>query len=337
MKSVLVTGGAGFCGAHICEHLLVNTDWDVIVLDRLSYAGSLERLSGLRERFPARLKFVFHDFRAQYPVSVLNALKDVRWIIHNGGETHVERSLVDAEPFIASNVIGTMWTLEAARQLKVETFIQISTDEVHGPAPSGIDFQENAPIKPSNPYSASKAAAEALAFSYWRSHGLPVIVTRTMNLFGERQHPEKFIPMTIRKVLAGEKVTVHGTKDGSIGARKWLHARNQADALLFLLKASKTLDLRGETFHIAGEEKTNLDIAEFIAASLNLGLRYEIVDFHSSRPGHDLRYSLDDSKIRGLGWRPPVEFAESLDRTVKWAMKSPSWLQEEFSQELIAQ
>lgn len=326
MKSVLITGGAGFCGAHICEHFLVNTDWDVIVLDRLSYAGSLARLADLRMSYPERLKVVFHDFRAQYPTSVLHSLRDVRWIIHNGAETHVDRSLIDAEPFVASNVTGTMWTLEAARRLNIERFVHISTDEVFGPAPDGIDFKETDTLKPSNPYSASKAGAEALAFSYWNSHKLPVTITRTMNLFGERQHPEKFIPMTIGKVLRGEMVNIHGA-GLTIGSRKWLHARNQADALLFLL--TKT-EISGETYHIGGEERTNLQIAELIADYLGQALNYRVADSH--RPGHDSRYSLDDSKLKALGWKAPVNFCDSLLKTVEWSAHPDNkyWLLEDF-------
>ena len=319
-KAVLVTGGAGFVGAHICEHLLVNTDWDVISLDRLSYAGSLARLADLRINYPQRLKVVFHDFRAQYPASVINQLLDVRYIIHNGAETHVDRSLSDAEPFVTSNVLGTMWTLEMARKIDLEHFILVSTDEVHGPAPEGTDFAEDAPIKPSNPYSASKAGAEALAYAYWNSFKLPVTITRTMNLFGERQHTEKFIPMTIRKILNGEEVSVHP------GSRKWIHARNQADAMLFLLKE---IAASGETYHIAGSERTNYEIAQFIANTLNKHLHFKFVDSH--RPGHDLRYSLDDTKIKALGWQPPMAFESSLRKAIEWtaAQENRFWLDSE--------
>lgn len=322
----MITGGAGFVGAHLSEHVLHNTELDVIVLDRISYAGSLERLRDTRRDFPERLRFVFHDFRATYPPSVLAALEGTRYVIHNGGETHVERSLQDAVLFVESNVLGTLHTLQAARQLQVERFIQVSTDEVHGPAPLGVDFVEDAPIRPSNPYSASKAGGEAIAYSFWRSYKLPVIITRTMNLFGERQHPEKFIPMTLRKALRGEEITIHGTCDGRIGQRKWLHARNQADALLFLLRAGHD----GETYHIAGEERDNLQIALSVAEAAGRPLTHRIVDFHSSRPGHDLRYSLSDTKLRAMGWQPPVPFEESLRRMVEWTIKPENlhWLEE---------
>jgi dTDP-glucose 4,6-dehydratase len=348
-KRVLLTGGAGFAGLHIAEHILHNTDWDVVVLDRLSYAGSLERLRGTIRDFPGRLQFVYHDFRSAFPSSVLHMLEAIEYVIHNGGETHVQNSLIDPLPFVESNVKGTMNMLEASRQLGVKHFIYVSTDEVHGPAPDSVSFKEDATIRPSNPYAASKAGGEALAYAWYRSFSVPVTITRTMNLFGEMQHPEKFIPMTIRKIMNDEKVIVHGTADGRVGSRKWIHARNQADALLFLLKAEADTVGRnfgsgvygkpiviGETFHIAGEEHTNLEMAQFIAEALKRDWSHEIVDYHSSRPGHDLRYSLDDSKLRNLGWKPPVEFRESLERMVQWTADHPQWLAGELAQEAAA-
>lgn len=331
--AILITGGAGFAGAHLSEHILHNTDWDVIVLDRMTYAGSLERLADTRRDFPDRLRFVYHDFRAAFPTSVLHALRGVRAIIHNGAETHVARSLTDPTPFVESNVLGTMHTLDAARRLGIDHFIYVSTDEVLGAAPDGTDFDELAHIRPSNPYAASKAGGEALAFSYWKAFRLPVTITRTMNLFGERQHPEKFVPMTIRKILAAEPLTIHGDAEGRSGARKWLHARNQASALLHLLTYESEIRhqlLLGETFHIAGEEHSNLEIASLIADELKTDFAYEIVDFARARPGHDFRYSLDDSKLRALGWFPPVPFEESLRRTVEWSIRPENryWLEE---------
>lgn len=325
-KSVLLTGGCGFAGAHIIEHLLRNTEWEIAVLDRLSYSGSLERLSHL---WDSRLSFLFHDFRAAFPEIILTKLRGIDYIIHNGAETHVENSLRDPEPFVQSNVLGTMHVLDAARKLGIKKLVYVSTDEVHGPAPDGVDFEEDAPIKPSNPYAAAKAGGEALTFAYFKSFGVPAIITRTMNLFGERQHPEKFIPMTIKKVLSGERVTIHGATDGRIGSRKWLHARNQAAALMCLLIFGKV----GETYHIAGEEHTNLEMAQFIAEFAGANLDYEIVDFHSQRPGHDLRYSLSDKKLRSIGWNPPVPFAESLRRTVEWTIAHPEWIGLELAKE----
>lgn len=325
-EAVCVTGGAGFSGAHLCQHILDNSNLDVVVLDRLTYAGSLERLQDVRRDYGQRLRFVFHDFRAAYPSSVLHALSDCRTIIHNGAETHVERSLSDPETFCQSNVIGTLQTLQAAITLQCEHFLYVSTDEVLGAAPEGVDYDELAQIRPSNPYSASKAGGEAMAFAYWKAFGLPVTVSRTMNLFGERQHPEKFVPMTIRKLLNAQPLTIHGNAQGHSGARKWLHARNQASALLFLLHQPA----KGETFHIAGEERTNLAIAEIVADEIRTDFAFEMVDFHATRPGHDFRYSLSDAKLRALGWFPPVPFEESLRRTVAWSIRPENryWLED---------
>src|SRR5258708_19081127 len=189
---ILCTGAAGFAGAHIVSHLMANTDWDIVGLDRLSYAGSLQRLAQWQGN--PRLKMVFHDFRAAYPVSVLKALDGVRYLIHNGAETHVERSIQDPEPFVMSNVLGTMNTLQAARELRVEQFIYVSTDEVHGPAPYGVDFTEESPMRPSNPYSASKAGGEALAFARWKCYPRPRTCTRTIETLSEKEPPEKVWP-----------------------------------------------------------------------------------------------------------------------------------------------
>ena len=326
-ETVLITGAAGFVGAHIVEHLLAETNWNIIALDRLNYAGTLERLAPLKSE---RVRFVYHDFRAAFPPPMVTWLRDVTYIIHNGAETHVDRSLVDPLPFVESNVLGTMNVLELARKLRprLKHVILTSTDEVHGPAPDGVYFKEDAPIRPSNPYAATKAGAEALAFAWCRSYQLPVTTTRCMNMFGERQHPEKFVPLVIRNILADRVGTYHG--GSQLPSRKWLHARNEADAILFLLRCGwNAISPLGEceTYHIAGEEHTNIEIVELISKVLGKEPRYVLQDVHSARPGHDLRYSMDDSKIRSMGWTPPLGFDESLRRTVEWFASNPAWLE----------
>lgn len=317
-----ITGGCGFIGHHLVEHLAVNTDWELLVLDRLNYAANLSRLTHWREQSPERLervKFFFHDFRAPFSDSLLSEIGQVDYFIHLGAESHVENSILNAEPFVQSNVVGTFHCLEAARKLNVERFVMVSTDEVFGPAPTGVDYKEDARFAPSNPYSATKAGAEALAMAWAKCYELPVILTRTMNNFGERQHPEKFVPMVMRMTMEDKIVTIHATqfKDALIiGSRKWLHARNHADAILFLLKMGAL-----GTYHIAGKELSNLEMADKIAWHLGKKLKYALVDYHSSRPGHDLRYSLDDSKIRKLGWKEPRDFDKSLEMTVVWTME----------------
>lgn len=324
MKKVLLTGSCGFAGAHILRHVMETTDWHVLALDRLTYAGDMDRISEYRQN--PRLTFIYHDFRAQLSAGVLRRLEGTDYIIHNGAESDVSRSLSDPEPFVQSNVVGTFNMLEAAKKLGCERYVQVSTDEVLGPAPEGTDHIETDPIRPSNPYSAAKAGAEALAYAYFKSYRVPTVISRTMNLMGERQHVEKMVPMTIRKVLAGEVVTIHGNAE-AIGSRKWLHARNQAAALCFLLTNPAVRD--GETYHVAGDEKNNLEIATLIAAILGRKLEYEMLDFHAVRLGHDRRYSLDDRKLRALGWKPQVDFLSSLQRTVEWTVRPENrvWLE----------
>jgi dTDP-glucose 4,6-dehydratase len=322
---VLLTGGAGFIGSHIAEHIRVTRpDWRVSILDRLNYAGSLDRLA--RYRADDKVQFLFHDFRATFSPGLIAKLGKVNVIIHAGAETHVDNSLESPQVFVESNVLGTFHMLEACRELKAEKFVFVSTDEVFGAAPSGIDYAEDAKYNPSNPYSATKAAAECLCMAWQHSLGVPLLITRTMNNFGERQHVEKFVPKAIKASLRGEPLPIHMQKKGnniSFSSRYWLHARNHADAILFLIEQGQS-----GMFHIAGVEKDILEMAEFIGGEKGTGrgMKTQHVDVHSTRPGHDLRYALDDSKLRKLGWNPPVDFENSLSKTIKWTLENKVWL-----------
>lgn len=317
-----MTGGAGFIGHHIVEHFRINRpDWDLIILDRLTYAGRLERLRNWRN--DPKVRFILHDFRAPLQDGLRSSLRNIDVVLHCGAETHVDRSIDDPESFVQSNVVGTFHMLQAARALGAR-FIQVSTDEVYGPAAVGVSHKEGDPYNPSNPYSATKAGAESLVKAWSKTYGLRVAITNTMNNFGERQHPEKFIPMVLRSILrAGDFVKIHTSPEGVIGSRKWLHARNHADGLMFVIDRG----LEGQ-FNIAGDEYSNLEIAEMVARAAGKDkIPYRLVDFHSSRPGHDLRYSLDCSKLASLGWKPPVPFGESLERTVRWTLFHQEWLE----------
>lgn len=318
---ILITGGAGFIGSHLVEYFLRHGH-DVVVMDRLSYAGSLERISWLRDEFGERLFFVFHDFRAALPTVVLHKLEGVSTIIHNGGESHVEPSIVNPGPFVQSNVLGTMHMLEAARSLGVERFLYTSTDEVYGPSLER-DFTEESPCKPSSPYSATKAGGEALVLAWATTYSLPITITRTMNIFGERQHPEKFIPGMIRKMLDGEKVNIHGGPNGEIGSRKWLYASDYACALAFILEHPHSLN---QIINIAGVKKDNLEMAELVARLLGVSFSFRVVNANEYRPGHDLHYAIDDSKLRCMGWDPSFEFEAALKRVVEWTVKHQEWI-----------
>lgn len=321
MKKVLVTGGAGFAGSHIIERILRETDWKVISLDRLTYAGNLDRLAHLPKQ---RIKVVHHDFRESLEAPLLRELDGVDYIIHNGAETHVKRSFASPGVFIQSNVVGTFNILEAARKLSPERFLYTSTDEVFGPSSVNQCFTESDSLIPSNPYSASKAGGEMLVRAYHRSFQLQTITTRTMNMFGERQHPEKFIPMTIRKIMQGEKVTIHVSREKEIGSRQWLHAAVQAKAIIFLLENG----IPGNVYHVAGEEKSNLCIARMIADILEMDLAFTLVNAYEEFPAHDLHYSIDAAKLKNLGWDPCTKFEVAFAKTVRWTKEHPDWLQE---------
>ena len=331
---VAVTGGAGFAGHHLVEHLLLTTDWELVVLDGLTYAGRPDRLTDCQGYDPARVTLLWHDLRAPIHPWLDERIGDVGAVLHLAAESHVDRSIAAPVPFVRNNVDVTLNLLEWARTRPAIThFVQVSTDEVYGPAADGQAHAEWAPILPSNPYSASKACQEAVTFSYWRTYGLPVVIANTMNMFGERQDGEKYIPLATRAVLAGDEVPLHGRLEPggwAPSARNWLHARNFADALRWVLTETTPALFgradRPDRWHVAGDEHNVLEVAQHIADAVGKELRYRWVDYHSSRPGHDHRYALDASKIAAAGWKAPVPFAESLARTVRWHMKRPGWL-----------
>jgi dTDP-glucose 4,6-dehydratase len=225
--------------------------------------------------------------------------------------------------FVLDNVVGTTNLLEYAKNRDAKV-IYFSTDEVFGPAPGATLYQEWDRYNSGNPYSASKAGAEEMCLAYANTYKLPVIISHCMNVFGERQHPEKFIPMTVKRVLKGEKVFIHSDSTKSVpGSRFYIHARNVADAVLFLLHQGKG----GDKYNIVGErEVNNLELAQYIASYVGGHLDYEMMDFHSSRPGHDLRYGLDGSKLATMGWKPAQSFTQSLQKTVEWTLAHTEWL-----------
>jgi dTDP-glucose 4,6-dehydratase len=324
---LLLTGGAGFVGHHIVEGVLKNTDWEIVILDRLDISGNLERLTDIDvwEAEKHRVKFIWWDLKAPLNDFIKKDIGNVDYIWHLAASSHVDRSIEDPMSFVMDNVVGTCNLLLFAKEIKdLKQFIYFSTDEVFGPAPKGVNYKENDRYYSGNPYAASKAGAEELCLSFQNTYRMPIIITHTMNILGERQHPEKFIPSTIRKILTGEMVTIHANKNKTkSGSRYYIHARNVCDALLFLTDKGKT----GEKYNIVGErEISNLELAELIAQKIGKPLKYEMVDFHSSRPGHDLRYALDGSKMKEMGWDLPLNLEESLEKTIKWSIENKQWL-----------
>ena len=331
---VLITGVGGFVGSHVLRHVLRETDWDVAGLDSFRHHGKLDRVKyQLLGQDPGRYTHLVYDLAVPFSDQFDEYLGHVDYVLHLASESHVERSIEDPRPFVENNVQLELTLLEWARRRRdLRAFVQVSTDEVYGPITEG-GHAEGEPHRPSNPYSASKAAQEDLCYAYWRTYGVPVIVTNTMNIVGEMQDPEKYVPKVMRAISRGETLTIHASASGQIGTRFYLHARNQADALLFLLRRGTTTrypapDL--DRYNIVSDvELDNLELAQIVARAMGpagAAMKYELVDFHRTRPGHDLRYGLDGRRIADLGWVPPVEFYESLERTVAWTLEHPEWL-----------
>jgi len=332
---VLLTGIAGFAGSHIFEHLLLNTDWDIIGIASWKHKGTPERIEEVLKRDESlrdRVTIITHDLISPITEMTKKKIGRVNYVLNIASESHVDRSITDPVPFVQNNVNLELSILEYAREYKPDLFLQFSTDEVYGVAPEGINHPEWASIVPSNPYSASKAAQEAIAISYWRTYGIPLIITNTMNLFGETQDSEKYIAKAIRQISRGESITVHGTPE-KIGSRFYLHARNMADAVLFIIKNLKPtpyaedVDLVPDRYNIVGDiELNNLEVAERIAKVVGKPLNYTFTDFHATRSGHDRRYALDGTKLKNLGWKAPLSFDESLERYINWTFNNPQWL-----------
>jgi len=324
MTKVLITGGAGFIGHHVVEAILQRTEWSITLIDRLDISGNLNRLAEVGAAKNPRVRLSFHDLKAPFNDQLCAQLGEFNYIIHLAAATHVDRSIEYPLEFVMDNVVGTCNLLDFARKVGCARFVHFSTDEVFGPAPPGTAYKEDDRYRSGNPYAASKAGAEELAVSYHNTYKVPVIVTHTMNVIGRRQHPEKMVPGTIAKVRDHQKVTIHADKTlTKAGSRYYIDAYEVAKAVLFLLSCGTV----GEKYNVVGErELDNLELAQFIASEQAKPLNYEMVDFHSSRPGHDLRYALNGMKMRALGWVPERNIFECLEDIIAWSLANPHWL-----------
>lgn len=335
MRKVLITGGGGFCGAHAIMHFLHKTDWDIITIDSFRHMGKTDRIMDMMKSYPeyaTRVKVLTHDLAVPFSPQFVLKLGKVDYIVNMASQSHVDRSITDPRDFFNNNTNLMFTMLDYVRANPVEKFLHISTDEVYGPAPEGYNHIEGDYHRPSNPYAASKAAQEDIGHSYWRTFGVPYMQSNTMNIIGEMQDPEKLFPRVVQCAMTGEEMPIFADKNKAAGTRKYLHARNQADALLFILKnVEPTSYLKGdkspEVFNVVGEkEMSNLDMALLIASYTGKKLNYKLVDVYTARPGHDTRYSLDGTKMAKLGWRAPMGFEETVKSTVEWTLKNPEWM-----------
>lgn len=333
---ILITGGCGFIGHHFVEHIYKNTNWDIIIIDKLSYASNgFERLREISDDKSKvtildspRIKIYTCDLILPLSDGLIKEIGEVDYIVHMAAETHVDNSIKNPKLFLDNNIQSTYNLLEYARNHlpKLKIFFYFSTDEVFGPALGDTLYKEWDRHKPTNPYSASKSAAEQICIAYENTYKVPLMIVNVMNAFGETQHVEKFIPLCIKKLLNNEKIYIHSYPDKQVaGTRFYIHARNIAAAVLFLIKNGQI----GEKYNISGEkEVSNIEMAQYIAKFTNKELDYEMVDFHSNRPGHDLRYGLDGTKLFTMGFKLPLNFEESLRKTVEWTLQNKKWLEE---------
>ena len=313
---MLVTGGAGFIGSNFVRLVVEEGRDEVTVLDKLTYAGNLENLEGLDQ---AGMKFVRGDVAEPEDVEGVLSPGSFDAVVHFAAESHVDRSLEDPAPFIRTNVRGTQVILDAARRAGVKRFLHISTDEVYGPLAPGETTDESAPLRPSSPYAASKAAADLLAFAARHTWGLPVVVARASNNYGPRQHPEKMIPLFLTNALEGKPLPVYG--DG-LQERDWLYVEDCARAFLALVRAP---ELAHAVYNVSfGSPRTNMETTRAVLALA--GRDDSQIEHVKDRPGHDRRYAPDSTRLREeIGWKPEADFGAGLERTARWYRENRSW------------
>ena len=312
---LLVTGGAGFIGSEFVRQA-VKKGIETVIIDKLTYAGDLERLKEVENKISfykadiTNREFIEYIFKKERPTVV----------VHWAAESHVDRSILDASPFIETNVKGTQVLLDVAKENDIKQFINIATDEVYGELGENGQFYENTPLNPNSPYSASKASADMLGRAYHRTYGLPVITVRPSNNYGWWQYPEKLIPVVILKALNEEPIPVYGTGQN---VREWLFVSDCAESIFEIIEKGK----EGDIYNVgSGEERKNIDVVKAILSIL--GKQEDLIEFVKDRPGHDFRYSLNTEKIeREIGWKAKIKFEEGIDKTVKWYLDNIDWVE----------
>lgn len=336
---VLLTGASGAIGVHVIAHFMHNTDWSIVALDsfRADHKGYFDRITEVCKDHPEwreRITVFSHDLCAPFTPREIEEIGEIDYVVNLASRSDVQNSIDDPLPFIRNNTELMLTMLEYAKISMPRAFLHFSTDEVYGPAPKDSGgHKEWDPILPSNPYSASKAIQEALAIAWWRCYGIPLILTNTMNNFGEMQAPSKFPAMIQKKIEKGEMIDIHAADEENIGSRYYIHSRNTADAILFILKnVAPKMHGPGEIdrpirLNIVGDKQVNnAELVEIISKLMDKPAQCRVVNFHDHNPGHDLHYGLNGEELKKLGWSSPVSFEESLKNTIDWQKKNPRWM-----------
>ncbi len=309
----LITGGAGFMGSNFIRYLINNyPEFEVVNFDKLTYAGNLENLRDLEQN--PRYQFIKGDIANEAAIDAIMG-QEIDTVINFAAETHVDRSISGPKSFIVTDVLGTYTLLEAVKKYGIKKYIQISTDEVFGS--TNEEFSEDSPFEPNSPYSASKAGGDHLVRAYWKTYGLPVIVTHSCNFYGPYQYPEKLIPLFITNLIEGKKIPVYG--DGQ-NIREWIYVPDYCQALDVIHQKGEP----GDVYNIGtGERFTNLEVTQMILEQMGVG--QEMVEYVKDRPGHDRRYAINAEKLRELGWQPDWNFEQALKETIEWYQDHQDW------------
>lgn len=341
---LFLTGASGFVGSAALRHVLEHTNWHVTAPVSMRHHGEQSRIMPLKYRYSDRLDIVPCDLSMPFKAKEFPRIADhpVSYVWNIASESHVDRSLETPQAFIRNNVELMLNVCEFVRETEPRVFLHMSTDEVFGPlGDDEAPHTEWSPRKPSNPYSASKSAQEDIAYSYWRAFGIPLVITNTMNLIGPMQHPEKFVPKVIRSLMNGDTITVHSSPEGESGSRCWIGVEEFANAWHFLTEKLDDQVMDGvasltyypnmpsecHRYNVVGQRATNLYVAETIAEIMGIQPKVEMVNFHTSRPGHDMHYGLDGTKLAEFGWVPRVNLDERLIRIVHWYQDHPEFLE----------
>jgi dTDP-glucose 4,6-dehydratase len=340
MKNVLVTGAGGFVGSHCLEYWLDKTDWNFIIIDSFRHKGTFSRLNAIPNLDLERVKIFTHDLSVPIDRQLENRILDrevgvdgedsIDYIINIAADSAVERSITDPGQCWINNCNLIFNMLELARRIRPNLFLQFSTDEVYGEAEPNQAHHEWDVIMPSNPYSASKAAQEALAISYWRTYDVPLMLINVMNVIGERQDTEKFLPKLIYKVATNQQMDIYG-EPGKIGSRYYIHGKNIADAIIFLSERKPRMYTDGakrpDRYNVVGDmEMDNLQVAQHVANHMGKELKYRFLPAEKARKGYDKRYALDGKKLKDLGWEHPESTLDSIKKIVDWTLANPHWI-----------